>query len=253
MRLLPPFYLCLTTKNNIILWYSLAITVITQTIERLIGTMKKAIYLFLLVFCYLPLHVSASNIHNNTYNENNNPDIIVEHVYNEANLKGIIDYQVFKSGYNAYYNAKGRKKQLLTIIDYSKPSTEKRFFVIDLSTNKLVYKTYVSHGVNSGGRNASRFSNTVNSKQTSLGTFLTDTTYYGGNGYSLRLDGLTRGVNDNARRRYIVIHGADYATESFIRRHGYLGRSWGCPALPRGLSRKIIDTIKGGSVIYAHA
>lgn len=215
--------------------------------------MKKAIYLFILVFCYLPLQVSASNTHSNSYSNVNNPDVVINHVYEKANLKGIIDYQVFKEGYNAYYNTKGRKKQLLTIIDYSKPSTEKRFFVIDLKRNILVYNTYVSHGVNSGGREAKRFSNTVNSRQTSLGTYLTDTTYYGGNGYSLKLDGLTHGVNDNARRRYIVVHGADYATETFIKRNGYLGRSWGCPALPKGLSRQIIDTIKGGSVIYAHA
>lgn len=215
--------------------------------------MKKAIYLFILVFCYLPLQVSASSTHSNSYSNVNSPDVVIKHVYKEANLKGVIDFQVFKEGYKAYYNTKGRKKQLLTIIDYSKPSTEKRFFVIDLKRNKLVYHTFVSHGVNSGGREATRFSNIVNSRQTSLGTFLTDTTYYGGNGYSLRLDGMTHGVNDNARRRYIVVHGADYATESFIQRHGYLGRSWGCPALPKGLSRQIIDTIKGGSVIYAHA
>jgi len=215
--------------------------------------MKKATYLFILVFFHLPLQVFASNTHSNSYSNVNNPDVVINHVYEEANLKGIIDYQVFKEGYNAYFNTKGRKKQLLTIIDYSKPSTEKRFFVIDLKKNKLVYNTYVSHGVNSGGREAKRFSNTVNSRQTSLGTYLTDTTYYGGNGYSLKLDGLTHGVNDNARRRYIVIHGAKYATESFIKRNGYLGRSWGCPALPTRLSRQIIDTIKGGSVIYAHA
>ncbi|WP_299015533.1 murein L,D-transpeptidase catalytic domain family protein [uncultured Photobacterium sp.] len=215
--------------------------------------MKKAIYLFICVLCYLPLHVSASNSHSNSYSESENHDVVINYVYKEAKLKGIINYQVFKNGYNAYFNTKTRKKQLLTIIDYSKPSTEKRFFVIDLKRNKLIYNTYVSHGVNSGGRKASRFSNIVNSKQTSLGTFLTDSTYYGGNGYSLKLDGLTHGKNDNARRRYIVVHGADYASEAFIKRNGYLGRSWGCPALPRSLSRKIIDTIKGGSVIYAHA
>ncbi|UTV28857.1 murein L,D-transpeptidase catalytic domain family protein [Photobacterium atrarenae] len=215
--------------------------------------MKKAINLFVLIFLFLPITTFASKIHSNTYSNNNTPESIIDHVYQQANLKGVIDYQVFKEGYNAYYQAKGRKKQILTIIDYSKPSTEKRFFVIDLHQNKLIYRTYVSHGVNSGGRKATRFSNRVNSRQTSLGTFLTDTTYYGGNGYSLKLDGLTRGINDNARRRYIVVHGAKYATESFIKRHGYLGRSWGCPALPTGLSRQIIDTIKGGSVIYAHA
>ncbi|MGF1681229.1 murein L,D-transpeptidase catalytic domain family protein [Photobacterium minamisatsumaniensis] len=215
--------------------------------------MKKILHLILLAMIALPIHVSASVVSTQSYTKESNPDIIIKHVYKEAKLEGIINYQVFKDGYNAYFETEGRQKQLLTIIDYGRPSTKERFFVIDLKRNKLVYKTFVSHGVNSGGKQATSFSNTVDSRQTSLGTFLTDTTYYGGNGYSLRLDGLTHGVNDNARRRYIVIHGAEYATKSFIKRNGYLGRSWGCPALPTELSREIIDMIKGGSVIYATA
>lgn len=127
------------------------------------------------------------------------------------------------------------------------------FYVVDVNKKKLIYNTYVAHGVNSGKKTATQFSNVVNSRKTSLGTFLTDTTYYGSNGYSLRLDGLSSGLNDKARERYIVVHGADYANPSFIKKNGYLGRSWGCPALPQKLSREIIDTIKGGSVIYASA
>ncbi|WEM41159.1 murein L,D-transpeptidase catalytic domain family protein [Photobacterium sp. DA100] len=215
--------------------------------------MKKLTVLFAMALFLLPLQATASVITSQPYSKNPQADILVKDVYNKAKLNGVINYQVFKEAYEAYYNTKGRKRPVLTIIDYSLPSTKERFFVVDLQRNKLLYRTFVSHGVNSGGKNATKFSNTVNSRQTSLGTFLTDTTYYGGNGYSLRLDGLTPGVNDNARRRYIVIHGADYATRSFINRHGYLGRSWGCPALPTELSREIIDTIKGGSVIYAHA
>ncbi|MGF1688646.1 murein L,D-transpeptidase catalytic domain family protein [Photobacterium japonica] len=195
----------------------------------------------------------AGATHTPHYSSQSHPDLLIKDVYKKARLQGIIDYQVFKEGYKAYYNTKGRKKSLLTIIDYGKPSTEKRFYVIDLKTNTLIYHTYVTHGVNSGGKTSTRFSNVVNSRQSSLGTFLTDGTYYGGNGYSLRLDGLTHGVNDNARRRYIVVHGAKYANESFIRRNGYLGRSWGCPALPTQLARQIIDKIKNGSVIYARA
>lgn len=217
------------------------------------GKMKKVIFLFVWALLSLPALVSASVINAQSYTKSNNSDILAKDVYKKAKLEGVINYQVFEEGFNAYYKTQQRKKQLLTIIDFSKPSTQKRFYVIDLRTNRLLYHTYVSHGVNSGGKVANRFSNTVNSRQSSLGTFLTDTTYYGGNGYSLRLDGLTKGINDNARRRYIVVHGADYATESFIRRHGYLGRSWGCPALPEELSKEIINTIKGGSVIYAHA
>lgn len=174
-------------------------------------------------------------------------------IYKSANLSKVVDFQLFKNAYLAYENTENRSKPLLTIIDYSKPSTEKRFYVIDLEKKSLMYNTYVSHGVNSGKKTATKFSNIINSRQTSLGTFLTDSTYYGANGYSLRLDGLTKGVNDNARNRYIVVHGADYANESFIRKNGYLGRSWGCPALPEKLSKEIIDTIKGGSVIYASA
>ncbi len=177
---------------------------------------------------------------------------IVE-VYLEAKLEGVVDFHLFKEAYNAYELTKNRKKSILTIIDYSKPSTEKRFYVVDLDKKELIYHTYVSHGVNSGKKQATRFSNVVNSRKTSLGTFLTDTTYYGSNGYSLRLDGLSAGLNDKARERYIVVHGAKYANPSFIEKNGYLGRSWGCPALPENVTRDIIDTIKGGSVIYASA
>ncbi|WP_112480031.1 murein L,D-transpeptidase catalytic domain family protein [Vibrio variabilis] len=177
----------------------------------------------------------------------------IKRIYSSAQLDGVVDFQLFKDAYLAYENTTNRSKSLLTIIDYSKPSTEKRFFVIDMDKKSLVFNTYVSHGVNSGKKTATKFSNIINSRKTSLGTFLTDSTYYGSNGYSLRLDGLTKGVNDNARERYIVVHGADYANESFLKQNGYLGRSWGCPALPEHLSRQIIDTIKGGSVIYASA
>ncbi len=177
----------------------------------------------------------------------------IENTYKQAQLEGVIDFQLFSDAYIAYKETLDRRKSLLTIIDYSKPSTEKRFYVVDLKKKQLIFNTYVAHGVNSGETVAKRFSNIINSRKTSLGTFLTDTTYYGSNGYSLRLDGLTSGVNDKARERYIVIHGADYASESFIKQHGYLGRSWGCPALPTKLSQEIIDTIKGGSVIYASA
>ncbi|CAE6927844.1 hypothetical protein ACOMICROBIO_GDFFDHBD_02399 [Vibrio sp. B1REV9] len=178
---------------------------------------------------------------------------LIEKTYKEANLEGVLDYQLFSDAYQAYNQTENRKKPVLTIIDYSKPSTEKRFYVVDLDKKKLIFNTYVSHGVNSGKKTATKFSNIINSRKTSLGTFLTDTTYYGSNGYSLRLDGLTSGVNDKARERYIVVHGANYANPSFIKKNGYLGRSWGCPALPQKLSRQIIDTIKGGSVIYASA
>ena len=106
---------------------------------------------------------------------------------------------------------------------------------------KIFYETYVSHGVNTGNLNATKFSNRVNSKKSSLGFFLTNETYFGSNGYSLRLDGLEPGINNNARKRTIVIHGAKYANPDFIKKTGRLGRSWGCPALPLGLNKEILD------------
>ena len=211
--------------------------------------MKKVIYLFLLMVCLLPLTASAHVL--NT--EHKNTDIVADYVYQKADLKGKIDYNVFKKAFVAYNKTRGKKKSLLTIIDYSKPSTEKRLYVFDLKSNKLLYRTYVSHGENSGLLMADEFSKRVNSHKTYLGTFLTEGTYNGGNGYSLKLNGLTRGENDNALKRFIVIHGAKYVSKSFIKRNGYLGRSWGCPAIPTYLTKKIINTIKGGSVIFAYA
>ena len=213
--------------------------------------MKKLF--LLLIWTSLTVSPIAFAHHSSKSTETTATKQIVEKTYKEANLQGVIDFSLFSEAFLAYKKAPERRKPVLTIIDYSKPSTEKRFYVVDLDKKKLIFNTYVSHGVNSGKKTATKFSNVVNSRKTSLGTFLTDTTYYGSNGYSLRLEGLTSGVNDKARERYIVVHGADYANPSFIKKNGYLGRSWGCPALPQKLSREIIDTIKGGSVIYASA
>ncbi|MCS0331585.1 MULTISPECIES: murein L,D-transpeptidase catalytic domain family protein [Vibrio] len=213
--------------------------------------MKNLILLFIWTFLSASPFAFAKQADNEV--KSHIPQNQIEQVFKQAKLDGVVDFKLFRDAYIAYKKTPDRKKSVLTIIDYSKPSTEKRFYVVDLDKKKLIYNTYVSHGVNSGKKTATQFSNVVNSRKTSLGTFLTDTTYYGSNGYSLRLDGLSSGLNDKARERYIVVHGADYANPSFIKKNGYLGRSWGCPALPKKLSREIIDTIKGGSVIYASA
>ena len=142
--------------------------------------------------------------------------------------------------------------KILTVIDYQLPSSKPRFWVIDLIQKKILYQEYVAHGRNTGMKFAKKFSNTQNSKQTSLGVFRTLGTYLGKHGYSLRLQGLQKGVNDNAFKRAIVMHGADYVSESFLKKHGRLGRSWGCPALDRRVSKKIIETIKGGTYLFAY-
>ncbi len=141
-------------------------------------------------------------------------------------------------------------ENIISIIDFSKPSSQKRLFVIDLENSKLLFNTYVAHGMQSGGAFAKRFSNKPKSLQSSLGFYETLGTYMGGNGYSLRLQGVEKGINDNANKRAIVIHGADYVNENMIRSKGYIGRSWGCPALPERLHRAIIDVIKNGTGLF---
>ena len=144
------------------------------------------------------------------------------------------------------------RKKLITVIDYSMPSSEKRVWVIDLDRNRLLFHEYVAHGSGSGGNTASSFSNRDGSHQSNIGLMKTAETYSGKHGYSLKLDGLESGWNSNARSRAIVIHAADYVSEAFIRSHGRLGRSWGCPALRSEISRALIDTIKGGSLVFGY-
>ena len=140
----------------------------------------------------------------------------------------------------------------LTVIDYSKPSTAKRLWVFDLRERKLLWEELVAHGQGTGDNYARQFSNENDSHQTSLGLFVTRDTYVGTNGYSLRLDGLDEGVNDRARDRAIVMHGAPYVSDEFIKANGRLGRSWGCPALRQGVAREVIDRVKGGSLVFSY-
>ena len=140
----------------------------------------------------------------------------------------------------------------LTVIDYSKPSTERRLWVFDLKAKELLYEELVAHGQGSGANMATKFSNTDESHQTSLGLFVTRDTYVGSNGYSLRLDGLDRGVNDRARDRAIVMHGAPYVSQEFVKANGRLGRSWGCPAVSAVVAKKMIDRVKGGGLVFAY-
>lgn len=144
-------------------------------------------------------------------------------------------------------------RNIISIIDFSKPSSEKRLFVIDLSHMKVLFNTYVAHGVNSGVNYANSFSNMPESNKSSLGFYQTANTYLGGHGYSMRLEGLERGINDNAARRDIVMHGAGYVNENYIHSQGYIGRSWGCPAVAEKLSRPIIDKIKNGTCLFIYS
>ena len=140
----------------------------------------------------------------------------------------------------------------LAVIDYSLPSTQPRLWVFDVKKGRLLFQELVAHGKNTGEQVAQRFSNVEGSKMSSLGLFQATETYYGNNGYSLRLRGLDPGFNDRALARAIVMHGAPYVSEAIVERLGRLGRSWGCPAVRQEVARTVIDTLKGGALIFAY-
>jgi hypothetical protein len=144
------------------------------------------------------------------------------------------------------------RQQILTVIDYSLPSTEPRLWVFELRTRRLLFRELVAHGRNSGSNHTTHFSDRPGSLATSLGLFVTADTYVGRHGYSLRLRGLEAGVNGRAEARAIVLHGAPYVTAEVARKLGRLGRSWGCPAVGLGVAQGLIDTIKGGTVVFAY-
>jgi hypothetical protein len=162
----------------------------------------------------------------------------------------------FELAYKGYFKlvdaGKVEKPGILTIADFSKSSKQRRLYIIDMNEGKILFHTLVAHGRNSGLYYASSFSNTHESNKSSLGFYLTLDTYYGDKGYSLKLRGLERGINDNAYDRNIVMHGSDYVTSEFARSNGYLGRSLGCPAIPTKQTKGIINTVKNGSVLFIY-
>lgn len=174
-------------------------------------------------------------------------------LYQECGLETILSFDIFKMAMTGMGKINElQNKSIITIIDFSKPSTQERFFVIDLKNKLVLSKSLVAHGKNSGENMADSFSNDSKSLKSCLGFFLTAETYTGKNGYSLKLDGLEPGINDNARQRTIVIHGADYVSASFAQQHGRLGRSWGCPVLPTDNLKEIIDKISQGSCLFIY-
>ncbi|MFU8797438.1 MAG: murein L,D-transpeptidase catalytic domain family protein [Gammaproteobacteria bacterium] len=167
-----------------------------------------------------------------------------------------LDPKVARLALTAYHKAQARgvaQPTKLAIIDYSKPSTERRFWAFDMRTHKLLYSELVAHGKNSGEKFATKFSDQNNSLQTSIGLYKTASNHYmGRHGYSLRLVGLDNGFNGNAMRRAIVMHGAPYVSETFAKQQGRLGLSWGCPALGMEVHREVINELKGGNLIFAY-
>lgn len=186
-----------------------------------------------------------------------NPQSEISKLYKQLSLKGKLSESIFSKAMTGYEKLKNKKtfknSSLITIIDFTQPSTKKRLFLISLRDKKVIYNTYVAHGKNTGSNYAKKFSNTEGSLQSSLGFYNTLYTYSGKHGYSLKLKGLEKGINHNAEPRAIVMHGADYVSKSFIDTYGRLGRSWGCPALPQNLKTEIINKIKNGTCLFIYA
>ena len=214
-------------------------------------------YLILLFALLIPVYFYA---HKENESSNNKVATIIsestenncQNIYQKLGLNTLVNYNAFKQAYEGYQKISSQK-HILTLIDFTKPSTEERMYVIDMNAKQLLHKTHVSHGQNSGGNYATKFSNKSGSHQSSLGFYLTEDTYLGRNGLSLVLNGLDKGINDKAKERAIVVHGAAYSNPSSIKSMGRLGRSHGCPALPEAVSKEIINTIKGGSVLFIYA
>lgn len=181
----------------------------------------------------------------------------VSSLYNNLDAKNfkLPQLESFTKALEGFYQLKQKgliQNDILTLVDFSLSANSKRMWVIDMSTNTVLYHSLVAHGRNSGEEFATSFSNKSESYQSSLGFYLTGETYQGKHGLSLRLDGLERGINDKARERAVVIHGADYVSENFIKQNKRLGRSLGCPALPVELNQEIIKTIKDKSCLFIY-
>lgn len=197
--------------------------------------------------------------HKSVENSKANTISAAAEIYESIDFKSsnILRAEVFEKAYRGFNNLKKAGKldadsHLLSIGDFSLSSTQKRLWIIDLNERKVLFNSLVAHGKNTGEEFAKNFSNRESSYQSSLGFYVTESTYNGNNGFSLKLLGMDRGFNDHALQRAIVMHGADYVSEDFIRSQNRIGRSWGCPAVPRALAEPIINTIKGKNCLFIY-
>lgn len=177
----------------------------------------------------------------------------IKKLYKNIKLEKKLDYKIFELAIKGFNKINPANKDYITIVDLTKPSNEKRLFVINLKKNEIIFEDLVAHGMKSGDKYATSFSNKDESHKSSLGFYLTGTSYSGSNGYSLKLYGLEEGLNDNAYSRSIVIHGADYVSFEEAKNSGRIGRSWGCLAVRKEINQEIIDTIKKDTVIFQYA
>ena len=218
-------------------------------------------YLFLVLIFILSTFLYFSNAQTGLSKERQlalkKAELNIKELYNELNAAQYdLSFTAFRYAYIGYQTMKKQhrlnNKELFSIIDFTKDCNSKRFYTIDLEKMKIVYYTYVAHGKKSGERMATSFSDAVESNKSSIGFYITGSTYNGGNGYSLMLHGDEKGYNSNLAKRSVVVHAADYANEDYIARNGRMGRSLGCPALPENIYKQVIETIKEKTMIFAY-
>jgi hypothetical protein len=212
--------------------------------------MKRGIAFFLILFMALP--VTSRSITSDSLPLTRRMSSVVHSIEQSSD----IDPTALRLALQGYFNLNRqgliRRQGIITLIDFDKPSSEKRLFIIDIDNGTVLHSSLVAHGRGSGEEIATSFSNKPGSNQSSLGFYLTENTYTGKNGYSLVLKGLDQGINDKAQSRSIVIHGAEYVSEEYIRMNGRLGRSQGCPALSLDEYQEVIDLIKDGSCLFIY-
>ena len=221
--------------------------------------MKLLKSIFTLIFYFIfSLSLFAEVKFSNDFIKKKFSDLEIKTMYRELCLNDKVSFSCFNNAIHGLEkiedseNFENSNDDLLVMVDYTKPSTEERLFIIDLRKKQLLISSLVAHGRGTGDLYATNFSNKNNSYSTSSGFYLTGNIYNGKNGESLELYGLEKGKNDNARKRTIVIHSAYYANKSFAEKYGRLGRSKGCLVLPTDLNTKIINLISGGVVLYVH-
>jgi hypothetical protein len=206
--------------------------------------MKKIMMAVMLLLSVSYTFSSSSILTTNTNSSN------IKVLYNECGLESMISLKIFEKAMAGFHKYE-HKKNIIAICDFSKPSTQERFFIIDIDHKKVLIHSLVAHGKNSGGLMATKFSNVNGSLQSSLGFFsIGEAITVPKHGLSLILNGLEQGINDNALSRGIIIHGAFYVNENFVKQYGVLGKSWGCPALPDAIIPQVVDLLKEGALLY---